>query len=252
MQLRDGILAVRDALGEMTPNFWSNAKIIADLNRSARKLCSAGQFLNSTYTVPGGATPGQQEYELPDDCETVLGVSVWSGALFQLKPMGRQQSAQVGGPVLSIPARFYTRRGSLQMSPQGISGQRVITNVQGLARLRMIIGLYPTPLSAYPMWVDYIPYHPTLKNFLDECLVPDQFCDAWYSYAIAQGKIKQGSLDEAQAAMEVYNAGLAEFKAWQENEGQEAGPPMYGEIDHDLSSYPASTVIVVDQNPGIL
>ncbi|MGH9551399.1 MAG: hypothetical protein ACRD3W_18585 [Terriglobales bacterium] len=241
---------MRQALGEMTPFFWSDAEIIKWLNRSARKLCSAAQYLNSTWSPPNGNTvASQQEYELPDDCEVVTAVSYYSGVIYQLNP-GAQRVVQQGGFVSGLPAEFYTRRGSLQLSPQVAGGARKVTNIPertGVAK--MVLGLYPVPSGSNPLYVDYVAYHPELKNPMDICLVPVDFEEAWTAYAIRLGKVKEGSQDEADIWKAIHDEGCEEFKNWNITNGQEVGPLVWGAA-HNVYNTPASTVLVVDPTPG--
>src|SRR5438876_9255449 len=74
INLRDGVLAVRQRIGELQPWFWSDAEIIQELNTSARRMTSAAQSLQSvaTFTATKAADGGwNQEYALPLDVDQI-------------------------------------------------------------------------------------------------------------------------------------------------------------------------------------
>ena len=124
MNLRDGLIATRNKLGELVPQFWSDDDLIADLNVSARTMCSAADYLQSfvTFTTTKDSQGNwAQEYVLPIDVDQIIGASFFSGVVYPLTPVPRE-SIQLGGLVSGLPFYIYFKKTTQIMTPQTPTG----------------------------------------------------------------------------------------------------------------------------------
>jgi hypothetical protein len=254
LNLRDGVLAVRNRLGEIQPEFWSDDEIIQDLNVSARRMCSAAQSLMSFGTFNTSQTEDgsyAQEYILPVDVDQITGASYYSGVLFPLVPVN-QNAVQLGGRVSGIPWYFYERKWTKVLTPQladGTIGMQPFPPNQS-NNARTVIGLYPIPDSPLPIYIWYLQFHPDLKFAYDEVQIPDRFKQAWIAYAVARGKEKESAIEEAQYFDAQHEKGTQDFIDYMITNGQEISSPTYS--NRQTPPYflrGASTVLVVTPNP---
>ena len=260
MNLRDGVYAVRTKIGEMIPNLWSDDEIIEELNVSARRMCSAAQYLQSFSTfsthemvMPDGTTQFAQEYVLPIDVDQIIGAAYFAGTLFPLIPCPRE-SVQLGGKVGGIPWYFYEKKQTKFLTQQTNNGNIQVTplspNSNGDAKT--VIGLYPVPQSVLPIYIWYLEWHPNLKNAFDEVQIPDRFKQGWIGYAVARMKEKESAIAESQYWDAIHDKYTQEFVDYMIQNGQEICPPIYS--NRPIPPYflrGANTVLVVAQNPGV-
>lgn len=249
------MLAVRQKIGEITPNFFSDQEILDELNVSARRMCSAAQSINSFATFNTQQLPDgnwAQEYALPDDVDLITGAAYFSGSLFPLTPVPRE-SVQLGGYVPGLPTLFYIKKNSKILTPQiaggSISGQAM--NPLTTPRGKMVVGLYPVPQAALPIYIWFLQWHHNLEDPLDECEVPDRFKIGWVSYAVARMKEKESAFDEAQYYDAQHDKYTQDYVEYQITNGQEISPPSYS--NRPLPPYflrGSNVLVVVAQNPG--
>lgn len=237
MNLRDGVIAVRNKLGEGTPWLFTDADIIRDLNLSARGMCSAAQAIRATYTGVTALNPSAgsgvyfQEYAMPQDVEMVFSGKIQTGGLWPLDFSQTQQALQQWGYAAGAPLKAYLRRGVVltQQTPAG--GEIVMPapgNAAGIAN--WVVGFYPVPAATYNFFIDYVSYHPTMSAPMDLCLIPDtaEFSDAWIAFAVARGKEKEGDLVSADRYLTVYRAGVQAFKDYMLMCQIQVTPPQWG------------------------
>lgn len=253
MNLRDGLIAVRNKIGEIVPQFWSDEDLVADLNVSARRMCSAAQYLQSfaTFNTTTDANGNSaQEYILPKDVDQITGAAYYSGVVYPLTPVARE-AIQLGGLVQGIPFYFYIKKTTKVLTPQistGIISQPISGN-EGDART--VIGLYPIPNSPLPVYIWYQQWHPDLEHTYDEVQIPDRFKLPWVAYAVARAKEKEDDITSAQYYDSMHERGIQEFIEYQMTNGQEITPPIYS--NRPVPPYflrGANTVLVIAQNPG--
>jgi len=127
MNLQQLVLAVRNKVGEITPEFWSDTEVVAEINQAARRMCSVSQLLqqfatfNTMQVTEGGTLQWAQEYVLPLDVDQVIGAAYFSGVVFPLLPAPRE-GVQLGGLVSGIPWYFYIKKFTQTFTPQGSTG----------------------------------------------------------------------------------------------------------------------------------
>ncbi len=256
MNLREGLIAVRSKIGELVPQFWSDQDLIEDLNVSARRLCSAAQFLqsfatfNTSQVTVGGVTSYAQEYVLPVDVDQITGAAFFSGVLYPLTPTPRE-AVQLGGLVSGLPFYFYVKKQTQTLTHQTSTGITLVPLGGRTMDSRTVIGLYPIPNTTLPVYIWYQQWHPNLVNMEDECLFPDRFKLPWVAYAVARAKEKESDIVSAQYYDGLHDKGTQEFIEYQMTNGQEITPPIYS--NKPIPPYflrGANTVLVIAQNPG--
>jgi hypothetical protein len=251
LNLRQGLIATRNKIGELVPQFWSDDDLIADLNVSARRMCSAAQFLQAygtftTSTLPDGSHA--QEYILPKDVDQIIGAAYFSGVVYPLSHAPRE-SMQLGGLVSGIPFYFYMKKQTKTLTHQtatGIESFPIIDNDS-----RTVIGLYPIPNTQLPVYIWYQQWHPDMIFEADECMIPDRFKLGWVAYAVARAKEKESDLTAAQYYDALHEKQIQEFVEYQITAGQEIMPPYYS--NRQIPPFflrGSNTVVVVAQNPG--
>lgn len=260
MNTRDGVLFVRLQFTELRSHYISDSEILVHLNDSAQKMTSMAQCNVGFYTFEakqiGGdsadADTWQQEYPLPLDVDQVTGVSYVSGTIFPLI-IGKRENIQIGSYVGGIPIQCYLKKNCRTLQQQVSDGIITMPMPQNLGPdPRTVIGFFPIPQSAIPIYVWYDSYHPLMQNPFDPVNIPSRFKEAWCAYAVARLKEKEGNLDAAQYWMGLHNAGVQEFIEWQATNGNQVTPPQYGNDRGGVGGMrnPSSSVIVVDQFPG--
>ena len=230
MNLLDGIFSVRNKLGELEPNLWSDYEITIELSTSARRMCSAAQYLQSFVTFNStvdAAGNWAQEYILPLDVDQIIGAAYFSGVIFPLLPAPRE-SLQLGGKVGGIPWYFYVKKTTKVLTPQlqnaTIALQPISPNIG--QNSRTVIGLNPIPNSEIPIYIWYQQWHPDLKELTDEVQIPDRFKNGWIAYAVARCKEKESGYQEAQYWDAIHDKQTQEFIDYQITNGQEITPPI--------------------------
>lgn len=252
MNLRDGLIATRNKLGEIVPQFWSDDDLIADLNVSARRMVSSAQYLQSFATFNTAVAEDgtwAQEYVLPLDVDQIIGAAYFSGVVYPLTPVPRE-AVQLGGLVGGIPFYFYTKKTTKTLTSQVSTGIKVTSLGPRSNDSRTVIGLYPIPQQVLPVYIWYQQWHPNLIQDDDEVQIPDRFKLPWVAYAAARGKEKESDITMAAYYDALHDKGTEEFVEYQTTNGQEITPPIYS--NRPIPPYflrGASTVIVVAQNP---
>jgi len=115
-----------------------------------------------------------------------------------------------------------------------------------------VIGLYPIPNTALPIYFWYLQWHPNMKNPADECQVPDRFQQGIVAYAVARLKEKESAIGEAQYFDAQHQQYTQELIDWAIDNGQQITPPVYS--NRPIPPYflrGANTVLVIAQNPGV-
>jgi hypothetical protein len=239
MNLRDGVVGVRNKLGEGAAWLFDTNDIIRDLNTSARGMCSEAQALRETYAGITTYNPvlkvWNQEYAMPDDCEFPYDGKIKLGGLWPLifKP---QAQLQTGAYVSSIPIAAYLRRGiqKTQQVPDSQGQEAVVPTVPPTGRAYWWVGFWPVPSQAVNFWIEYVALHPQMTDPMSPCLIPEasyngvDFRQAWEAYAVARGKEKEGDLLSAQYYDEIHAKGKLAFKDYLSVTQAQAVPPMYG------------------------
>lgn len=250
------MFAVRQKLGEMRPNFWSDTEIVEELNISAQRMCSEAQYLSSFGTFNTKQDKNgewAQEYALPLDVDQITGAGYFSGTLFPLKPLSDNTKVQIGGYCGGIPFYFYIKKNTKVLTPQ-VSGGEIESqpmNPNTAQDARCVIGLWPIPQSALPIYIWYLQWHPVMRNPLDECQIPARFKQGWVAYAVARMKEKESAREEADAYDAQHAKYTQEFVEYCVTNGQEISAPQYGPgVGSSVMLRGASTVLVVAQNPG--
>lgn len=266
LTLRDGVYRTRVALGEQIPNFWNDSDIIYDLNEAAQDMCSEAQYLevpvqflwpNVPGTAPGVSNP-VQEAALQPWVDQILRVAIYSGQLFELQAVDASD-VQVASKVGNIPLLFYTRTGSQYLSPQGagnntgdISVFPVQPQLTTQAEPTTVLGLWPVPSANYDTTIWCTRFHPWMDSPQDICSVPRRYAKAWYSYAIARAKEKESALDEAAYYQAIYEKGKVDFVQYCISHKQLKTPPSYGGTAWPSLARGSSSIIFIDQNPGLI
>ena len=265
MLARDGVFKVRMRLGEGRSRYWSDAEILDDLNTSLKILSSCAQNLNETYQFTtqvietAGANPAQQgswqqEYALPVAIDQIIDVKYFAGVLFPLVPI-LSNEVKVGGHVGGIPWYFYIKPYTRTLSPQINDGSIAVIPLAGElgAEYRTVFGIYPVAQSGIPITIEYIPFHPQLKNPMDPVALPEMFKDTWIAYAIARGREKEGALTDAAYWDAQFEKGKQAYLEWSIDQNQQLTPPSYTNRPYLSPLMRGSTsVIVVSQNPGFV
>jgi len=230
--------AVKKCLGEGEPWLFDDQTIIDDLNRSARDLCSEAQALYDTYQfntainplVAGGGT-FYQEYAMPMSCEAPLDGKVQIGTLWPLDFSATQSRIQTGGFVSGAPVIAYLRRG-VTLTQQVPTSSEIVFTPPGFAGAYApyVIGLYPVPAAVYPVWINYIAYHPPMNNPEDVCLLPDKVdvFEAWTAYAKYKGMEAQGDSVDRQNYWQQFMDGRQLVKNYLLGQKIQVTPPQWG------------------------
>ena len=258
MNLQTGVLAVRNKLGEIIPNRWSDNEIIQELNVSARRMTSAAQSLESAIIfktqkilMPDSTMQFAQEYLLPIGCDCLTMARFYSGTEFPLQVVERSQ-VQLGSLVSGLPFYIWITKNSRVLTHHTCTGLQTIPlppNDGGDART--IVGLYPVPNAEMPVYLAFIEFHPNMKGPFDECQIPDRFMDAWVSYAVARCVEKQSDFTGAQYYDAKHEAGTQAFIDYMVDNGQEINAPVFLNRPQTAGFLRgANTVIICNQNVG--
>lgn len=255
LTLRDGVQRTRLRLGEKKPQYWSNAEIISHLNFGAKQLTGAAQNLETV--VQNTMPENQQEVALPLLVDQIFAVKVYSGQLFDLE-QGSPESVQIASRVGGIPILFYTKTASQTMSPQGTAADEssdiTVVPLQpqaGGADFYTILGLWPIVSQDTEYTVMCTRVHPWMDKPLDPCGIPQQFADTWTAYACMRCLEKQRAYDEAGYYKQEYEQGKQQFIDYAMSSNQLRSPLDYGGDTWPSMARGSSSVIFLDQNPGL-
>lgn len=258
MILRDGILAVRNKLGEITPNYWANADIIADLNESAKRMCSAAQNLNDFIAAPFAAN--QQEVALPALVDKITDIKYFMGILYPLE-FAPQPQIQTGAFVGATPPQsYYVRSDTKVFTPQVGTGTNtgnivetpiIDSRGQQINDAVTVIGLWPIPLQAGSLNVSYIPFHYQMKNLLDTCLIPERWKEGWIAYAAARGFEKVQNIELSQYYDAQHQAAVGDMKAYYARTKQAKNNHRWGRPVDTITGRGGSSVLIVGTNPTL-
>jgi hypothetical protein len=254
MNLRDYVYMVRNKLGELTPNLWSDQELIYDINVGAKIMCSAAQNLTATENVL--YPQNVQEQPLSVDVDMITYIAYFSGQLFPLAPIAEQQ-VKFGGFMSGIPYYFYVKTDTLIMSPQVSGGDMQIQNVPQAVQgntpdARTVVGLWPIPSETTEVHFEYIATHPFVTNPLDPIKVPDRFNHGVVAYAVARAKEKESAFDEADRYDAQHEKIRDAFVSYMVAQKQVAGTAMYGDNIPPIWARGSSTVILVNQSPTFI
>lgn len=260
--LRYIVSEVRDLLGEAKPNFWNTKQIIEYVNDGLQDICSYVQNLETIIQFPWpterGSTLISQEANLPLNVDQIIWCGYFSGQFFQLNPLN-DDSVLVANRVSGIPIGFYTRTDTLQLLTQGGGDNTgnmfvVQTEPNDLAGQEAFtaLGLWPIPQQNLPFTLMCTRFHPIVKNPTDPCCIPRRFKDALIGYVMWKCKRKQQAYDEANDYYGTYEKKREEMNYYFISNKQLKGGPNYGGTMWPTLTRGSSSVIFVDQNPGIL
>lgn len=246
----------RQKLGELNPLYWSDAEIILTINQVIQEMCSEAQSLETVEQIPWPALT--QEQPLKVWFENVSDVSIYMGQLFQLQPLEDFSDVQVANRTSGIPVAYYTKVGTNVMSPQGTPGNQtpdIVLQPQHRApnpdEMLTILGLWPMPSQTASVTVWGTRFHKWVQEPQDPVYIPMRFLDVIVAGAVADGKEKESMLDEAQYYEGKYQAGLQKFKEYAIQRRVLKSLPSYGANGGPLLARGSSSVIYVDQNPGL-
>lgn len=260
LTLRDIVYQVRVKLGELIPNFWSDADIIYDVNCGLKDMCSAAQNLETAvqFTWPNqpGTTTPMQESPLQPNVDQIIGVGIYSGQFFQLNALDASD-VQIANKVQGIPIGFYTRTDTKILTPQGNVNTNtgdiqlvplVPANPQG-QDYTTVLGMWPVPLTNYDTTVWYTQTHPFVTKPLDSVAVPDRFQQFIVAYAVARSKEKESALDEAKYYDLKYEQGKQAMVDYYISHKQLRTFPQYGGTTWPSLARGSSSIIFIDQSP---
>jgi hypothetical protein len=254
LNLGDILYQVRNDLGEITPNFWSNSELIYHINTGAKAMCRKAQNLNSGEVV--SYAEGQQEAALSVDVDMITYIAYFSGQLFPLAPISENQ-VKFGGYMTGIPYYFYVKTDTLLMFPQVSGGDMQIQPVPQAVQgnnpdPRTVIGLWPIPAMSTQVNFEYIPLHPFVTKPLDPIRIPDEFVDGVVYYAMSRALRKEKAFDEADRYLQLFQNQSDDFMGYSVMQKQVAGTIMYGDNTPPIWARGSSSVIMVNQNPTFI
>lgn len=256
LTLRDGVYKVRTMLGELVENYWYTNDIIQDLNFAAIDMCSEAQNLETYFTSTYPANT--QEVACPAWMDKIMAVAVYSGQLFQLECAEDPTDVQVASRCGGTPSVFYTKIGAPSMSPQGTPSNTTSSIVEvpllkppEVNDMSTILGLWQIPSDDIPVHIWCTRHHPFQTKPMDPIYIPSRFVQAWIAYAIARGKEKESMLDEAQYWQGIFDTGKKAMTDFFIMRNQLKTPPTYGNGGGALFGRGSSSVIFVDQSPGL-
>ena len=265
---RDIMFRTRSLLGEQIPNYWSNAELSEFINEGLQDMCSDSQNLETLIqftpqTVAGN--PGQfaQENMLPVNLDQVLWVGFYAGQFFQLKPL-EQSSVLVANKVQGIPIGFYTRTDTQQQLTQGggATGAGMTTGDMFISDFKpnpaigkdyfTALGLWPIPQSITDITISATRFHEWVEKPTDRCGIPRRFITGPAFYAMWNCKLKQENMDVAQYYQAQYDKIKRQMNDYYVFCKQMVAPPEWGGSAWPTLTRGSSSVIFVDQNPGLM
>lgn len=238
MLLRDGVVGVRNKLGEGKAWLFDTNDIVRDLNTSARALCSEAQALRETYfgvtKYDANLKAWLQEYPMPDDCEFPYEGKLQVGGQMvplRFKQQGYWQQSYAAGQ----PFGAYLRRGLQRTQQIAGGGEVALDQIPATGKVNWWVGFFPVPAAAYNFFIEYVMAHPQMTQPLDQCLIPEasfdgvDFRQAWEAYATARGKEKEGDLASAQYYDLIHSNGKKAFRDYLSVVQMTITPPVYDE-----------------------
>lgn len=244
MNLRQAILHVRQAIGEITPRFWSDVEIIKHLNDGALEMCSKAHCLATV--VKFDSVADQQEYPLPRDTDEVISVLFQQGVQLRERNID-ELLAKTGSFVSGTPTCYYLRNGTQVSANPDSDASITIARLPGLIGRapKKVLGLWPVPrASGNDITVAFYQYHYWMQQELDECAIPDPYQKYWLAYAIAECKLKEGSLTEYASHRDIFARGVEELLQKQANGGQVGECPRWRTRDADPDDMGSSWIYV--------
>lgn len=272
-------------LGEPSPVYWNDSDLNYSINKGAQDMCSYAQSLETLIQFNWPYQPNSnailsQEAILPVDLDQIIWVGYYSGQFFQLEAFNSEDMIKVANKVSGIPIGFYTRTqsqvtgtqggglttGDVQVSNfnkdntvtnpnPGVTGQ-FISNVPTVATPQTttystMMGLWPIPLQNLDVTIACTRNHPQLVNDTDLVAVPPRYTDGLVHYTIWKAKLKQQAYDEASIYSQLYLKNRQEMTEYYISHKQLKTMPDYGGTAWPTLARGSSSVIFVDQSPGI-
>lgn len=257
LTLQNGVYMARQMLGEQIPEYWYTNDLIYHLNWAAQDMCGEAQSLETIFQT---YYPAQtQEVAMPQWVDRILGVAVFSGQLFQLEALDDYADGQFANRFTGIPYNYYSKVGTPYLSPQGIPGGATgdifpVPILQGVTATddTTVLGLVPQPASTLHTSIWCTRFHPFCTKPQDVIHVPARYADGWYSYAIARGKEKESMLDEAIYYQAKYDKAKEDLVNQAVRRRLTKSGPTYGGATWPMFTRGSSSIIFIDQNPGII
>ena len=284
--LADVRTEVRMLLGEPVANFWNDTDLNYSINKAAQDMCSEAQNLETMiqFNWPyqsGGTSLLSQEAVLPVDLDQIMWVGYFSGQFFQLEAFNSEDMIKVANKVSGIPIGFYTRTQAQVTNTQGggtTTGDLALTNLDAAntntspdptalgqfigniptatnpqtTTYSTMLGLWPIPLQNLDVTIACTRNHPQLVNDTDLVAVPPRYTDGLVNYAMWKAKLKQEAYDTAQIYKGMYDANRKEMADYYVSHKQLKTFPDYGGTAWPTLARGSSSVIFVDQSPGVL
>ena len=259
--LRDIVFRVRGLLGEQIPSFWDNNTLIDLINEGLQDMCSDAQNLETLVQFPWPFLPKStllaQEAALPLNVDQVLWCGYFSGQFFQLDPL-EQSNVLVANRVSGIPIGFYIRTATREILTQGggvNTGDMTVNHKDPNPSIGedsfTALGFWPIPNQQLNTTIAFTRMHKRVQNPLDRCDIPRRFILGPIHYAMWQSKLKQQALDEAATHLQIYEKVKMDMNHYYTFNQQLKSFPDWGGSNNPLLSRGSSSVIFVDQSPGL-
>lgn len=242
-------------------------------------MCSEAQNLETVIQF-NWPFPAQEAF-LPVDLDQILWVGYYSGQFFQLEAFNSEDMIKVANKVSGIPIGFYTRTQAQVQANQGggaTTGDVQVVNFDpnntntnlsvnqlnqfiGIAPTAQNpqntnygtgIGLWPIPQQNLDTTVACTRYHPPLVNDSDLIGIPTRFIDGVVHYTMWKAKLKQQAYDEATYYRNMYDSDVKKMADYYVSHKQLKTFPDYGGSMWPTLCRGSSSVIFVDQSPGII
>lgn len=277
---------VRMLLAEPAPVYWNDSDLNYSINKGAQDMCSFAQSLETVIqflwpSVNGGNAVLSQEAVLPVDVDQIIWVGYYSGQFFQLEPFNSEDMVKVANKVSGIPIGFYTRTQAQVLSTQGggnttgdvqltnldpnntnlnpnpaVAGQFIQNNISSgnpqQTTYSTMMGLWPIPQQNLDVTVACTRNHPELKNDTDLIAIPPRYTDGPVHYCMWKAKLKQQAYDEANTYMQMYLKNRQEMADYYISHKQLKAFPDYGGSMWPTLARGSSSVIFIDQSPGVI
>jgi hypothetical protein len=262
VNLRDIVYRARDLLGEQTPNFWKNDIVINLANEALQDMCSDAQNLETLIQFPWPFRPKStllaEEAALPVSVDQVIWCGYYSGQFFQLQPM-EQSAVLVTNRVSGIPVGFYIRTDTRDILTQGglatNTGDMTIDHKNPNPSIGQdyftALGFWPIPQQQLNTTIACTRFHKRVENPLDRCAIPRRFILGPIHYILWQSKLKQENMDVAATHQQIYEKVKMEMNHYYTFNKQLTGFPDWGASMWPTLTRGSSSVIFVDQNPGL-
>lgn len=277
---------VRMLLAEPQPVYWNDSDLNYSINKGAQDMCSEAQSLETLIQFPWPFQPNSvgilsQEAMLPVDVDQIIWAGYYSGQFFQLNAFNSEDMIKVANKVSGIPIGFYTRTQAQVTNTQGganVTGDLTLTNLDpnntninpdpSLAgqfiqknpsstnpqttTYSTVMGLWPIPQQNLPVTIACTRNHPQLINDTDLIAVPPRFTDGVVHYTMWKAKMKQQAFDEAKEHYAIYKVQRQEMADYYVSHKQLKDFPDYGGSIWPTLARGSSSVIFIDQSPGVI